>query len=241
MPEDLTTIADARPGHHDLDPTPRTVQQIYREIASLKELVFTRLDALERKQEDFEADVTRVPTEVMKAVTALDAVVEERLRIRDERFCKVESLSQTRLAGIEAAMAARKEAVEAHFKAGENAVAAALAAQKERVDDQNRAAATAIAKSETATSRQLEAQSAQSHASAVALDQRIADMKDRLTRLESGAAGATSERAELRAARTDTHGSQGIMIALAGFALSVALVVAGWLSSIGHISTAVKP
>jgi len=45
------------------DPTILTTQQLQREVAALKEIIFTRLDANDKAVELLHADVTRVPTD----------------------------------------------------------------------------------------------------------------------------------------------------------------------------------
>jgi hypothetical protein len=124
---------------HHLDPSPRTVAQILREVASLKELLSTRMDSLEKAQNDFKQDMVRVPTEVTKAVAALDYAIGERFKMHDQRFAAQDALSLTRLAGVEAAFTTAKEAV-----------VQALVAQKEAVVERNKSSEAAILKAETA-------------------------------------------------------------------------------------------
>ena len=56
------------------DPTVLTTQQLAREIANVKELITGRLDRMDKAQELFENNLTRVPTEVQRAVGTLEAL-----------------------------------------------------------------------------------------------------------------------------------------------------------------------
>jgi hypothetical protein len=131
---------------HHLDPSPRSVAQLYREIGSLKELLATRMDSLEKAQLDFKADMVRVPTEVTKAVAALDYAIGERFKIHDQRFAAQDALSLTRLSGVEAAFTTAKEAV-----------VQALVAQKEAVAERAKSSEAAVLKAEAATTKQIDA------------------------------------------------------------------------------------
>jgi hypothetical protein len=64
------------------------------------------------------------------------------------------------------------------------AVDAALQAAKEAVGEQNKSSALAIAKSETSTVKQIDQLGAQLAAQTKNFDDKIADLKDRLNRVE---------------------------------------------------------
>jgi len=69
------------------------------------------------------------------------------------------------------------------------AVDAALQAAKEAVGEQNKSSALAIAKSETSTTKQIDQLVAQIASQTKNFDDKIGDVKERLTRIEGGAVG----------------------------------------------------
>lgn len=108
------------------DPTVLTTQQIVQQISGLKELLFTKLDAVNARLDAADkavillhADVTRVPTDVDKQVgnlkeltfqkvSALETEVATQFRERDERVNQIAVLNNV---ALQAALSAAKEAV----------------------------------------------------------------------------------------------------------------------------------
>lgn len=72
------------------------------------------------------------------------------------------------------------------------AVDAALQAAKEAVGEQNKSSALAIAKSETATTKQIDQLGILIQNNTKAFDDKISDLKDRLTRIEGMGQGASA-------------------------------------------------
>lgn len=153
------------------DPTFLTTQQLLREYTSLKELVFTRLDAMDKAMELFNANITRVPTDTDKQISHLK-------ELHDERFSGVDKQFTERDVRTEQSATATKIAVDA-----------ALQAQKEAAGAQNESNAAAIAKSEAATAKQIDGIIALLNSSLKALDEKINDLKGRLDRGEGKVAG----------------------------------------------------
>lgn len=148
------------------DPTFLTTQQLLREYTSLKELVFTRLDAMDKAMELFNANITRVPTDTDKQISHLK-------ELHDEKFEGVEKQFKERDVRTEQSAIATKIAVDA-----------ALQAQKEAASAQNDSNAAAIAKSEAATTKQIDGIVALIASNNKGLDEKIADIKGRLDRGE---------------------------------------------------------
>lgn len=63
-----------------------TPEQLWREIASLKELVFTRIDAIEKTIVVAHEDAVRAPTEVQKQINYLREIYEARIDAVDRKF-----------------------------------------------------------------------------------------------------------------------------------------------------------
>src|ERR1700722_13869365 len=66
------------------DPTLLTTQQLIREINSLKEVVFTRLDGMDTGIELFNGNITRVATDTDKQIQHLKEFHESRFNAMDE-------------------------------------------------------------------------------------------------------------------------------------------------------------
>jgi len=158
------------------DPTALTTAALLREIASLKELVFTRLDGVEAKQDSFNEAITKTPTDVDKQVQHLK-------ELHEEKFVSIATQFKER--DIRTEQTARDSKV---------AVDAALQAAKEAVAEQNKSSALAISKSEAATVKQIDQIQTQISTSTKGLDDKISDIKDRLTRIEGDAVGSAEQK-----------------------------------------------
>ena len=101
----------------------------------------------------------------------------------------------------------------------------ALESAKEAVGEQNKASASAIAKSDAATNKQIEAAGQLIISNTAALNSKIDDIKERLTRIESVKQGAQETKTESRA-------SIGVLIAIAVAAATIASGLFGTIASI---------
>lgn len=162
------------------DPTLLTTQQLLREMSALKELLFTRLEGMDRATDLLHANFTQVPSDVDRAVTHLKD-------LHDERFTSIETQFRERDVRVEQTARDTKVAVDAALQAAEKAANA-----------QYGSFAQSIEKSEAATAKQIDALNAALQAAAGALDAKINDSKDRLTRIESYGIGRveTQDRAQ---------------------------------------------
>src|SRR6185503_2831523 len=68
------------------DPTVLTTQQLQREVAALKEIIFTRLDANDKAVQLLHEDVTRVPTDTDKQIAHLKELHEEKFDSIDQQI-----------------------------------------------------------------------------------------------------------------------------------------------------------
>lgn len=204
------------------DPTVLTTAALIREIASLKEIVFTRLDGMDRAILLFNENITRVPTDTDKQIGHLYTLTLEKFTTVDAKFD----------AYTERFKAIFDKFIEIEVKRVENKVdsstgiAAALQAQKELVAQQNTSNALAITKSETGMLEQLKQLQALLAAEAKALDGKIADNKDRITTFEQRIVGQTTANMATQGSQTQWVGIIGLilgtLIALAGTALGIA-------------------
>ena len=179
------------------DPTVLTTAALTREVASLKELMFTRLDAMD-KAVDL---LGEIPTDTDKQIGHLKELFTSKLDVVDERFDSV----QTQF--IE-----RDTRAEQTSRDSKVAVDAALQAAKEAVAEQNKSSALAIAKSETATTKQIDQLGVQISTATNQLKENIDDVKDRLTRIEGEGRGSEAAKTIQQTSNTSLVGVIGLIL-----------------------------
>jgi hypothetical protein len=153
-------------------------------------------------------------------------------KLLQERIHKVESVSSERFASIAVQFVERDTRTEQTAAGVKIAVDAALQAAKEAVAEQNRSFALATGKSETATMKQIDALGLAIQTANKGLDDKIADMKDRLTRIEGMDLGSSKFRniAELEGSAS-RHDRQNLIalialiVAILGFSLAGVVAV----------------
>jgi phage shock protein A len=203
------------------DPSFLTTTALLREIAILKEqfrselageikVIEARLAAIDKATVVFETNLTRVPTETQKAVGHLQELTEE-------KFCKI----ATHLEGMAKLKAEQFHAVQQQFgdrdirilqqaESGQKAVDAALQAAKE-----------AVAKSEVAQMKAIEQLGAVLQTSRAAVDGQIADVKDRITRIEAIAIGQAGQRGEQHTSSSLVISLGALLLTLVGLAIAL--------------------
>jgi len=184
------------------DPTPLTTQQLWREIGALKELIMSRLEAMDTAIVVAHEDLVRVPTDVQKQVGNLKDLHDEKFSGIIQEFSNRDALYAEKFASIQVQFKERDTRAEQTTKDGKTAVDAALQAAKE-----------AVGKSETATVKQIDQQAALIGTATRALDDKITDTKDRLTRLEGKGEGS-------KATNDHMYLVAGIVIAVLGLAVA---------------------
>jgi len=181
------------------DPTLLTTQQLLREINGLREVIQTRLDGMDKAIELLQATSDRFPARIDEKILSLARVHEEKFDSIRQQFIERD---------VRTEQTARDSKV---------AVDAALQAAKEAVGEQNKSSALSIAKSETATMKQIDQLGVLVQTATRALEDKIGDIKDRLTRIEGKGEGQTVQ----------THSSQAsVHLVLSGLALLVSLAMA---------------
>jgi hypothetical protein len=86
------------------DPTILTTSQLLREIGSLKELIFTRLDAMDRAVALLDLTVNRVPTDTDKQIAHLKSLHETLIAAGQRDLEKTREVVETRIAGMDKAI-----------------------------------------------------------------------------------------------------------------------------------------
>jgi hypothetical protein len=168
------------------DPTALTNELVTRAISSLRDVIETRIDAIDARVNNSVATITK----------HTDIAVEQSITLTEE---KIKALTE--------AVTVFKQTVNERFQLGDvqtekaardvkSAVDAAFAAAKEAVGEQNKSNALSIAKSETATAKQIDQLVESQRASAKNTDDKIetlkqavegknADLKDRFAPMEA--------------------------------------------------------
>ncbi len=179
------------------DPTVLTTQQLTIGLASLREILETRLDAMDTATELNKEQMDKIPQMIHESVVAVE-------KIRDQKFLTVDE----KFRSIETQFKERDTRTEQSSKDSKVAVDAALQAAKEAVGEQNKSNALAIAKSETAFTKQLDQIMTLIAATSKTSDEKINDLKSRLDRGEGG-------QGEFRDSRTQQNVVTGWFIAVA--------------------------
>lgn len=161
MPDSVVQVANK-----ELDPSALSTQQVWREIAALKELILTRLEEQDKAVVLLQSIANRSPT------------VNEVYLQHEEKFKSIQVQFEER--DVRAEQTARDT---------KTAVDAALAAQEKAVGKQNESFALATSKAESATTKQIDQLQLQIANVGKTADDKLNDLKDRLTRLEGMGAG----------------------------------------------------
>jgi hypothetical protein len=160
------------------DPTYLTTQQLLREIANLELRLTDKIESIEKAIVVAHEDLVRVPTAVDKAILTLHDLAWERFTTVDVKF-----------QGIATQFSERDTRVEQTRKEAKDALDAALQAAKELVGGQQQANTISINKSEAGTKEQIAALGTTFVQNSKATDEKIDDLKDRLTRIEGQGKG----------------------------------------------------
>lgn len=181
------------------DPNALTPQQLLREVSNLKEIVFTRLDAIDKATVLLQAKADRSPTvgELAEKLVAFQLQVAETEKRYGAEFIKLSTIAGMMTEQQALALAATKEAVQVAMNASEKAVSKAEASAEKRFESINEFRAqladqqTTFARSDLVTQR-ADALEKKIDELSRGLEARILDTKDRITTME--AAGAASTR-----------------------------------------------
>lgn len=145
-----------------------------RDLAALKDLIETRLEAMDRAQALFQENLVRVPTETQRAVGTLQSLMDEKFR------------------SVEMQLSLRDKSVAETAALNATALSAALAASKEAVSEQNKSFSLSINKSELATTKLLDAQAEAMRTLGSVMADKLNDLKITQSLVAGGTAGKAS-------------------------------------------------
>jgi hypothetical protein len=179
------------------DPKPTTTEQVLRENYWLREVVETRLNAMDKALQLLQAQADKVPSETDKAVSGLKDLLFEKFKGTDTQFL------------------ASKEAVASALAAAKEAVAAALSAVKE-----------ANTKTENFTTKQIDSMKELIDAKGASTDKSLSDLKERVDRTDGQTVGVRDNVTDTREVRRDSNNLWGLVAgtAIAGLALLFVII-----------------
>jgi hypothetical protein len=183
-------VLHAQAGSHvtpSPDPTYLTTQALTREVNALKELIEIRLDAQDRATGLLQDASARGP-----ALGVVEERVSSLVGLIDEKFASVKAQQLEKFDSIQIQFRERDTRTDQTSRDAKTAVDAALQAAKEAVGEQNKSGALAIAKSEASTIKQIDQIAVLLQNVNKATDDKISDLKDRLTMIEGRSGGQGS-------------------------------------------------
>jgi hypothetical protein len=181
------------------------------ELGGLKDLIGERIDGIDRASRLLAANVDKFPSELDRSTTAMREIFTSELS-------RAEQVTDRRFAAIDGT-----------FASNALALTAALAAQKEAAAETNKSNTLAIDRANAATKETILANQSQTAAGLSSQAATMADLKDRVVRIESLGVGAAGQRADIGAEQV-THTASAmqlratISLFIAGLAGLVALV-----------------
>jgi hypothetical protein len=233
-------------------PNPSQITQaaIDKAIDAAVQVIVARLDAQEKAQDLFQADLTRVPTTVDRQITALRELLETRLDgtdedlkgvhkavdVRDDKVREqIEHLHALMLSKVEELAAVTTErflGVAAQFSERDTRTDQRAGDTKLAVDAAFAAAKEATAKIEAGFTKQIDAMINIIDTKTANLAGGLGDLKDRMTAMENRTAGMTSARGE---GRVDSSDSRAMLLGVAGVAIAAAAFLVAVMTYISHL------
>jgi hypothetical protein len=189
-----------------------------KQVAHLSTLVAEKFDSVQvqltasadLQKEQFNSVATqfherdvRVDQAAKDTRSAVDAALQAAALTLDEKFRSIQTQFIERDTRVEQTARDTRVAVDAALQAAEKAVG-----------KQNESFALSIAKSETATQKQIDQQIALLQTATAGLNDKIDDIKDRLTRIEGAGVGQTG-------ARSEAHTASSFTVSLVGIGLAI--------------------
>jgi hypothetical protein len=230
----------ARAGDSNLpipDPTRLTTQLVDRALAAFREVMETRLAAMDKATELVAEGLDKVHIERDRDLDQIRRDY-DRLMIAEREFIlsriqNVTGVADERFAAIKNQFVERDTRAENDMQQSRISLDAALAAAKEAVSEQNKANALAIGKSEDATKERLDSLQTLMTSGIKGLDEKIASLTSRMDRGDTGGEGAGRQAARVEQQTSSTSrrsdiglGLLALSIVIAAIALASTLVAA---------------
>jgi hypothetical protein len=226
------------------DPSAVTSDAIDRRVQNSEDKINARIDGMSKAVEVFQADLTRVPTQLDRAIISLRDLLEARLvaieadikgvhkaidsrdstvatmisHLRDLVFEKIEKLAEVtrqQFIGIDSQFAERDTRTDQRAGDTKLAVDAAFAAAKE-----------ATSKIEAGFTKSIDGQQDLLNNTTQATNDKISDLKDRVTAIENRTIGLTAANSGNRDVSNDASARTFSMLSIAVSIISVVVVIA---------------
>lgn len=195
-------------------------------IIALRDLIQTRLEAMDKAGEIFADNLNRVPTLLDRETARLEKLFEERFKGVQMQFAERETRAT-------AAETAAKEATAALAVASTSAVSAALQAQKDSAFATQQSNTEAIRKSELGFTNEILALKTLINATKEALTDSVTELRSRMDR------GEGSDRGH-KEARTDSYANVGAISLAIGSVVGIIGIVITVLSVLpSHVNGSV--
>jgi len=229
------------------DPTALTTQQLIEKIAALRELMEAEDRAIRKDVERAQVERDGFNGKIAEAVAALRIIIETRLggmdkaitllqattdkmpQVVEEKIPSLKSLHEEKFDSIQTQFRERDVRDERSSRDSKTAVDAALSAAKEAVASTNASSALAIAKSESATDKRIDQQGTLIATGTKALDEKIDDLKERITRLEGKGQGIEKQQATQQSSIGSTVGIIGSVLGVLSLLAAIAIAVSSRL------------
>lgn len=225
------------------DPSVITSQAIDRRVDNLEKIINARIDGIEKAIIVFQSDLTRVPTQLDRAISALRDLIEARLKhidievttihkdihgreadiarqiihLKDLMAGKIDELAAVtteRFTGVGSQFAERDTRTDQRAGDTKLAVDAAFAAAKE-----------ATSKIEAGFTKSIDGQQELLNATTQATNDKISDLKDRLTAIENRTIGITTANTGNREVTNDASSRVFSIVSVVVSILAIAAVV----------------
>jgi hypothetical protein len=190
------------------------VQDLTRAVQGSENAINARIDEMQRAVELFQADLTRVPTAMDRAVGGLRELLEAQLQTIEAKIALLHDVSLGETRQLSAVMGERFTGVSAQFSERDKRTELAFAAAKE-----------ATAKIEAGFTRQIDAMSGSIDTKTGNLVILAADLKERIVAIDARTQGVSAANQDRRLDSSDSRnllfgifgtviGAVGILVAL---------------------------
>lgn len=220
------------------DPTVLTTAQLVRETAALREILEEKISSVMQILQARFTETIVLREVLEQRILALREVTQTRFEDHDKALQLIEDAShrqpsdvdikvgnlqkvhEEKFESIQTQFRERDTRTEQTSKDSKVAVDAALQAAKEAVGEQNKSSGLAISKSEASTNKQIDQLQLLIQSSGKATDDKIDDLKQRLTRIESEGRG-------MKAAEVTQQTSNTSMVSIVGLIIGTLVGIGG--------------
>jgi hypothetical protein len=175
----------------------RAVTNAFRITEAKLTAIDVRIDGMEKAVEVFQADLTRVPTQLDRAIDGLRDVIDAEMRGSIKEIEKLDAVTDQRFIAVGAQFTERDTRTDQRACDTQKAVDAAFAAAKE-----------SIAEIKANFTKQIDGLITILDSKTGNLANSLADLKERVVSIESRTAGISIANLDQRAGRVESHNQQ---------------------------------